>query len=119
MVRALLAVAAVFLSATTSAHAQQLTAAHFAREDAIWSASLAPNGSAVAAIQSVEAGDALVIIDWRTRQAQAIQMARRDRDLRLLSVAWKSDTRLIFTVRQRATMHYESTRMAATRRSPA
>jgi dipeptidyl aminopeptidase/acylaminoacyl peptidase len=103
------AAAAAFLLASTPAHAQQLTAAHFAREDAIWSASLSPDGQAVAAIQSVEAGDALVIINWRTRQAQAIQVARRDRDLHLMAVAWKTDSRLIFTVRQRATMHYEGT----------
>lgn len=103
------AAAAVLLSATTGANAQQVMAAQFAREDAIWSAALSPDGQAAAAIQSVEAGDALVIIDWRTRQAQAIQMARRDRSLHLMSVAWKSNNRLIFTVRQRATTQYEGT----------
>ena len=103
------AAAALVLLAEAPAQAQQLTAAQFARADAIWSPSLSPDGQTVAAIQSVDAGDALVIIDWRTRQAQAIQVARRDRSLRLLAVTWKSSSRLIFTVRQRATMQYEGT----------
>jgi dipeptidyl aminopeptidase/acylaminoacyl peptidase len=109
MFRLLCAAAAALMAIAAPASAQQLTAANFARENAIWSASLSPNGQYVAAIQSVENGDALVIIDWRTRQAQAIQLARRDRSLHLVDVAWKSDTRLIFSVRQRYTQVYMGT----------
>jgi dipeptidyl aminopeptidase/acylaminoacyl peptidase len=104
---AALAVLAVF--AAPRAVAQQLTAAQFARPATVWSASLSPDGRFVAAIQAVDQGEALVIIDWRSRQAQAIQVARRDRSLFLETVDWKDDTRLIFRLRQRATMQYETT----------
>jgi len=109
MFRTLLAAVVSLLAVHTLAHAQAPSAADFAREPAMWSPSLSPDGRLVAAIQSVEQGHALVIIDWRTRQATAIQIARRDRSMYLESVAWKNDRRLIFVVRQRVTMHYSGT----------
>lgn len=42
----------------------------------------------------------LTIIDWRTRTAQATQLARRDLNLRLNWVAWKNDNRLVFSLTQ-------------------
>lgn len=113
MIRSLLAaVAVLFLCTASGASAQQaqrLTAADFSQRDAFWSASLSPDGRFIAAIQSVDQGEALVIIDWRARRSQAIQLARADRSLFLEQVAWKTNDRLVFVMRQRATMHYEGT----------
>ena len=101
--------AALALAGIPAQAQQQLGAAEFAREAQIWSPSLSPDGRYVAAIQSTDQGNALVVIDWRTRHAQAIQLARRDRSLFLESVAWKNNDRLIFIMRQRATMYYVAT----------
>jgi len=109
MFRAIFAALAAAMLLAAPAYAQQLTADHFSRRDAFWSASLSPDGRYIAAIQAVDQGEALVIIDWRERRSQAIQLARADRSLFLESVAWKNDNRLVFVMRQRATMHYQGT----------
>lgn len=108
MVRVVLAIVALFIAAPL-ASAQQISAAEFASAPSLRSASISPDGNYVAAIQSVDGGEALVVIDWRTRRAQAIQVARRDRSLFLQDVAWKNDNRLLFWVRQRITQLSEST----------
>jgi dienelactone hydrolase len=41
------------------------------------------------------------VVDWRTRQAQAVQTARRDRGLFLNWVIWKGNNRLLFAATQR------------------
>lgn len=61
------------------------------------------------AIQSVPGGEALVVINWRTRQMQAIQVARHDRSLYLEGVSWKNDNRVLFWVRQRITQFNQGT----------
>lgn len=94
---ALVAVAAIPASAQT----QALTAEMFARDQNIWSVSLSPDGRYVAMIQRVEGGEAIVVVDWRTRQATAVQSARRARGLFLDWVAWKNDNRLLFSAAQR------------------
>lgn len=104
MLRTILSALAILASATLPATAQQLTAEEFARAPNFWSASLSPDGRFVAAVQRVEQGDALVVVDWRTRQARAIQVARRDRFLSIDWVGWKSDNRLLFVLRQQAVM---------------
>lgn len=99
--RWLIALAALFALAGPCL-ATPPTAEEFTRRQNVWSASLSPDGRSIATIKSVEAGDALVVLDWRTRQAKAIQIARADRSLHLDWVAWKTDTRLLFELRQRA-----------------
>lgn len=103
-------VAALAAIVATSASAQQsaLNADAFTQREAIWGASISPDGNYVAAIQSVDQGQALVIIDWRTRRAQAIQVARQDRQLFFDWVQWKDNNRLIFALRQRATITYDT-----------
>lgn len=101
---ALVAALAALVTASASAQQTSLSAADFTQRDAIWGASLSPDGNYVAAIQSVEGGQALVVIDWRTRRAQAIQVARQDRQLFIDWVQWKDNNRLIFALRQRANL---------------
>ncbi len=87
----------------------QISAADFAAPASMSSASLSPDGRYAASIQSVPGGEALVVIDWRSGQSQAIQVARHDRSLYLEGVAWKNDNRLLFWVRQRITQISTST----------
>jgi dipeptidyl aminopeptidase/acylaminoacyl peptidase len=101
--------ALVLLVFAPFAHAQQLSAADFAAPAALRQASISPDGNYVAALQSVDGGEALVVIDWRTRRAQAIQVARFDRSLFLEGVIWKNDNRLLFWVRQRVAQVSEGT----------
>src|SRR5262245_6337000 len=104
MLRVICLAAATFAAGfqfAAGAAAQTLTAEMFARDPAITSAALSPDGRYVAMIQTVEGGEALVIVDWRERRAQAIQTARRDRGLFLDWVAWKNDNRLLFSAYQR------------------
>lgn len=106
--RFILAIIVLFVGAQ-AALAQQLTASDFAAPSAMRSASLSPNGEYVAAIQSVPGGEALVVINWRTREMQAIQVARHDRSLYLEGVSWKNDNRVLFWVRQRITQFNQGT----------
>jgi dipeptidyl aminopeptidase/acylaminoacyl peptidase len=94
---------AAVVAIPASAQTQALTAEMFARDGNLWSASLSPNGQWVAMIQRIEgnAGEAVIVADWRTRQAQAVQTARRTRGLFLDWVIWKGDDRLLFAVTQR------------------
>lgn len=103
----ILAIAITCATAANPAAAQQLTAEHFSRSANVWSAQLSPNGNYVATVQRVSEGDALVVIDRTSRQAQAIQLARRDRSLMIDWVGWKNDDRLLFVLRQRATMEVD------------
>lgn len=85
-----------------SAQTQELSAEMFARDANLWSASLSPDGSSVVMIQRVAGNNqAIVVVDWRTRQATAVQTARRDRGLFLDWVIWKGDNRLLFAATQR------------------
>jgi len=84
-----------------SAQTQPLTAELFARDQNLWSVSLSPDGRNVAMVQRVGEDEAIVVVDWRTRQAQAVQRARRVRGLFLDWVAWKNDNRLLFAASQR------------------
>ncbi|MCX7356573.1 MAG: alpha/beta fold hydrolase [Alphaproteobacteria bacterium] len=99
----------LLLVAAPQAFAQQISAAEFASPASMRMASISPDGNYVAAIQSVDGGEALVVVDWRTRQARAIQVARYDRSLFLEGVAWKDGNRLLFWVRQRITQVTEGT----------
>lgn len=99
IIAALCALAAAAIPA--SAQTQTLTAEMFARDQNLWSPQLSPDGRYVAMIQRVEGGEAVVIVDWRTRQAQVVQSARRSRGLFLNWVAWKNDNRLLFAASQR------------------
>jgi hypothetical protein len=101
MMRAILSLIAAFVVCLGSATAQTLTAEMFARDPNMWSASLSPDGRSVVMIQRLQHGEAVVVVDWRTRQAQAVQTARRDRGLFLDWVIWKGDNRLLFAVTQR------------------
>lgn len=83
------------------AYAQPLTAAQFTAGASMRDASISPDGNYVAAIQGIDGGEALVVIDWRERRAQQLQVARYDRSLFLDGVAWKNDNRILFWVRQR------------------
>src|SRR5262245_31548068 len=109
MVRVFFAVLALVFCAPNLALAQRLTATDFTQGASMRAAAISPDGNFVAAIQGVEGGEALVVIDWRTRRAQAIQVARYDRSLFLDGVAWKNDDRLLFWVRQRITQVGEGT----------
>ncbi|MGE0742683.1 MAG: alpha/beta hydrolase family protein [Hyphomonadaceae bacterium] len=100
---------------TAQAFAQPVPAEAFARSPNVWSGRISPDGRYIAAIQRVAQGDALVVIDWRTRQARAIQLARADRALNLDWVSWKSDNRLLFVIRQRA--NFEAAETTGTRMS--
>jgi len=100
MARIFLAILALFVCAP-QALAQQPSAADFAAAPAMRMASISPDGNYIAAIQSVPGGEALVVIDWRRRHAQQLQVARYDRSLFLDGVAWKDDDRLLFWVTQR------------------
>lgn len=109
MVRVVLAALAALFFAPQMAFAQRLTAEHFTQGASMRAAAISPDGNFVAAIQGVEGGEALVIVDWRTRRSQAIQVARYDRSLFLDGVAWKNDNRLLFWVRQRVTAFGQGT----------
>lgn len=109
MIRWFFAVLAFALWTAQPAVAQHLTAADFTQAASMRAAAISPDGNFVAAIQGVEGGEALVVIDWRTRRAQAIQVARYDRSLFLDGVAWKNDNRLLFWVRQRITQFASGT----------
>ena len=100
---------AAFLFSPHLAFAQRLTAEHFTQGASMRAAAISPDGNFVAAIQGVQGGEALVIIDWRTRQSRIIQVARYDRSLFLDGVAWKNDNRLLFWVRQRITQFGQGT----------
>lgn len=101
--RGLAALAALFALATipASAQTQPPSAEAFARDGNLWSVSLSPSGQYAAMIQRVDGGEAVVIVDWRSRQATSIQNARRTRGLFLDWVAWKNDGRLLFAASQR------------------
>ncbi|MCX7359566.1 MAG: alpha/beta fold hydrolase [Alphaproteobacteria bacterium] len=105
MIRKLLSALCVLAAVATvsaSAQTQQLTAEMFARDENFSSSSLSPDGASVVLIQRVAGNNqAIVVVDWRTRQAQAVQSARRDRGLFLDWVIWKGDARLLFAVTQR------------------
>ena len=93
---------AAFTTISASAQTPQLTAEMFARDENFSSPSLSPDGASVVLIQRVAGNNqAIVVVDWRTRQAQAVQSARRDRGLFLDWVIWKGDARLLFAVTQR------------------
>lgn len=99
--------------------AGELSIESFSHNPAIWSASLSPDGRYVAAIQESSLGDALTVIDWRTGEARATQLARTDRSLFLDWVAWKNDDRVIFALRQRARFdgeEFDTTRIFASNR---
>lgn len=100
MLRAFFVVLAVLVF-PAQAFAQAPSAAEFAAAPSMRMASISPDGNYVAAIQSVPGGEALVLIDWRNRRAQQLQVARLDRSLFLDGVAWKNNNRLLFWVRQR------------------
>lgn len=74
--------------------------ARFIHDPLMGSAQLSPNGQRVAAIRYVDGGEALVVVDWRTRAARAVQTARYDRGLGIRWVAWKGDDRLVFSLYQ-------------------
>ncbi len=106
MLRKVFAVASLFVALVAipaSAQTQPLSAELFARDENLWSASLSPNGQLVAMIRRDEAGsgESILVVDWRTRQAQAVQTARRARGLFLDWVAWKGNDRLLFSASQR------------------
>ncbi len=103
MVRFVLAAVAALIFAVPASAQTPPSAADFASAASMRDAQISPDGNYVAAIQSVDGGEALVVVNWRTRQAQAIQVARQDRSLFLEGVAWKNDNRLLFWVRQRIT----------------
>lgn len=117
-----LALATASSSAQEQAAPQPISVQSFTRGAAIWSATLSPDGSAVAAIQESSHGDVLTIIDWRTRGARILQLARRDLSLRLDWVAWKNDNRVIFSLTQEPVLRGErvvtpgSTRVYASNR---
>ena len=107
MMRLFLMVFALTVACATPVLAQRPSAADFAAAPSMRMAAISPNGNLVAAIQSVPGGEALVVIDWRARRAQQLQLARRDRSLFLDGVAWKNDDRLLFWVTQRI-MQFDS-----------
>ena len=101
-----------------------VTVQSFTRNPAIWSAQISPNGQYVAAIQETPRGEELVVVDWRTGEAHSTQLARRDLSLHLDWVAWKSDNRLLFLLRQHVNQRsnnqdasYDTTRVFAADRS--
>lgn len=71
--------ALVWAASAVAAVAQPYGAADFAAPSAMREASISPDGRYVAALQTVEQGEALVVVDWRTRRAEALQVARIDR----------------------------------------
>lgn len=100
LVRAVVAMAAWLTLAAASA-AQVPTAEDFSADPAVRSVALSPDGRHVAMIQSVDAGLAIVVVDWRSRQARPIQLARYDRGVFFDWVAWKDNNRLLFAAHQR------------------
>lgn len=90
------------LGLANTAVAQAPTAEMFARDENVYSASLSPDGRHVAMVQRVEGNEVVVVVDWRTRQARAVQTARRDRGLFISWVTWKTDGRLLFGAVQRS-----------------
>jgi len=103
---ALSVVCAGFASAPGVA-AQALSAEVFARDPAITSISLSPNGQYVAMIQRVGQDEALAIVDWRAGEARGIQVARRSDGQFLDWVRWKNDGRLLFSMHRR--LHWDGT----------
>jgi len=101
MARFVLAAVAALIFALPASAQTPPRAADFAAAPSMRMASISPDGNYVAAIQSVPGGEALVVIDWRQRRAQQLQVARYDRSLFLEGVSWKNDNRLLFVVRQR------------------
>ncbi|MFZ2030134.1 MAG: S9 family peptidase [Vitreimonas sp.] len=81
---------------------QPLTAEMFARDPAILSATLSPNGRYVAVLRQTDQARSIIIFDWRANQAVTLESSRFDQFLFIEWVAWKSDDRLLFSLHQRA-----------------
>jgi dipeptidyl aminopeptidase/acylaminoacyl peptidase len=108
MLRGAFAVLALFLAGAPLAAAQP-TAADFASAAAMRDASISPDGNYIVAIQGIPGGEAIVVIDWRRRQAQQLRTVFHERGMFVESVAWKGNDRVLFQVRQRAMLMREGT----------
>lgn len=108
MLRVALAVLALFFCGAPLAAAQP-TAADFASAAAMRDASISPDGNYIVAIQGIPGGEAVVVIDWRRRQAQQLRTVSHERGIFLESAAWKGNDRVLFQVRQRAMLMREGT----------
>lgn len=93
-------------------------AAAFAAQPSLTSTDLSPGGQWVAGIKLVAGGEALIVADWRTGKAVAIQSARYEAGLEIDWVAWKTDDRLIFGVRQWCDRRGEPITLAQARANP-
>lgn len=94
----LLLIAALFGAALASAQTPPIES--FTREHAVWSAALSPNGRYVAVVNGQPDRDTIYIVELATGQARSVQSALHDQRMRINWVDWKSDDRLIFSVRQ-------------------
>lgn len=108
MLRVTLAVLALLFAGAPLAAAQP-TAADFASAAAMRDASISPDGNYIVAIQGIPGGEALVVIDWRRRQAQQLRTVSHERGMFLESAAWKGNDRVLFQVRQRTMLMSEGT----------
>ncbi len=108
MLRVLLAVMA-FLFVGAPLAAAQPSAADFASAPAMVGAAISPDGNYIIALQSIPGGQAIVLINWRQRQAQQLRTVSHERGMFLEGVAWKGNDRVLFWVRQRTMMVREGT----------
>lgn len=78
------------------------------RADQIWqlmdppqlqSASLSADGSKVVGLRTIIGGEAIIVIDWRSRKGQAVQSVSHARGQNYNGVYWKGD-RIVFSVTQ-------------------
>ncbi len=101
---AALAAFALFLLGDGGAQTPQqgLTADLFARDPAVLSAVLSPNGRYVAILRQTEQAQSIIIYDWRANQGATLESARSDDFLFIDWIAWKTDDRVMFALHQRA-----------------
>lgn len=93
---------AVLAQTPAAAAAQPLTAEMFARDPAILSESLSPNGRYVAVLRQTADGQSILLHDWRSGQTTTLESTRNDQFLFFDWMAWKTDDRLLFALHQRA-----------------
>lgn len=111
----LMAAAALVLPASAQQQVQRAPVDWWLGYDSFRSVSMSPNGQYIAALRHDDTGDILMITDMATRQSRAIQRARTDQSLQIVSVGFASNTRVVFILQQRNRVEF--TRGSAVRRA--
>src|SRR5690349_1798886 len=72
----------------------------FLQDPVFYSADLSPNGRYVVAVHHEAVGDVITVLDLQTHHVARVSVARADQQMRVTSVWFKADDRLVFSMRQ-------------------